>query len=195
MKKVLSVVLALVMCASFASFAMAADSVSYEGTVEEDGLRAVATDDNGGVYYAVVFENGVAIDYHTEDEIEITPSFLVGKADHMTAEEKAQYEALYKALADGSAVIPYDQIPGIVASEMVILDLFGVHVDGVVDLHHPGRSIAMKLNVGLKPGSVVAVMEYINGAWVPAIDAVVDVDGSILCHFEAVGPIVVAVKA
>jgi len=195
MKKVLSVVLALALCASLASFAMAADSVSYEGTVEEDGLRAVAVGEDGTVYYAIVYKDGKIVAYHGEDEIEITPSFLVGKADHMTKEEKAQYEALYKALANGTAVLPYELIPGINADEMAILDLFAVHVEDVIDLHQPGYTIEMKLNAGLKPGTVVAVFEYINGAYVPALDATVGVDGSILCHFDAVGPVVVTVKA
>ena len=195
MKKVLSVVLALVMCASFASFAMAADSISYEGTAEEDALRAVAVSEDGTVYYAIVYKDGKIFAYHTKEEIEITPSFLVGKADHMTEEEKAQYEALYKALANDTAVLPYELIPGVNASEMAILDLFAVHVENVVDLHQPGYTIEMKLNAGLQPGAVVAVFEYINGAYVPALDATVGADGAILCHVDAVGPVVVAVKA
>jgi len=193
MKKVLSVVLAVALCASLASFAMASgfvDSITYK---DEPGLRAVAMY-NGAPVYGVISENGNPIAYLDKDDIVIIPVAKIKDAP-VAESVKTQLLDIYAGLAKGTAVLPYEKIEGIDADKMVVRDLFEVYFSDGTDISKEGVTARVTFNVGVETNAVVAAMSYVNGEWVPALSTVVNADGSVSCTFEDICPVVIAVQA
>ena len=78
------------------------------------------------------------------------------------------------------------------ADDLVIKDLFDL--SDVCDdigkfLPEDGSTLDLTFDIGIKPGSFVAAMVYVDGKWVPVVDCVNNGDGTITVKFDQICPV------
>ena len=200
-KKLISLVLALMICMSVTCTAFAA---AYTASVENKGAPAVVEiqDAEGNSAVAALtgdLPEGLAL---------VTGDFLVvtALADAQTSaaipdtSEQALLE-VYNGLEDGSIQVPFEELDPENADNLVIRDLFDVSwtdVDGNSFeelLNEEGVSLQMTFAMDLEAGAKVYVMVYKNDTWNQIEQVTNNGDGTITCVFGHLCPVAVIVEA
>lgn len=191
MKKVICLALAVLLCASLAFTAMAADgfvpSVTYQGHPE-----VVETADNGITLYV----NGEAVETVDPSCLVIVPVAEAEASEKLSQEAKDELLKVYQELSDGTMVLPYAE--GVDVEKMAVRELFDISLgcahDHATKLTEDGVAIGFTLDLGVAASDIVIAMAYVNGAWVPAEEVTVNANGSVELVFEDLCPIAIAVQ-
>lgn len=203
MRKVISLILALVMCFSLCSVVCAAEddfvpSISYK---DGPGL-VIGEDDEGNPAAGVIRDsNGEVIDYIDPECLVIT-TIAEALEDVDTgipddAEELLEY--VYQELLAGNMELPYED-----DQDMTIIQLIDatfrcagttVGVDHEAMIEPEGVCIELTFDLGVKADVPVTVMVYIDGKWTPIVSFTNNGDGTVTCVFEKICPIAFAVPS
>ena len=194
MKKLLSSVLAVVLCFSVICPVMAAEddfvpSISYKGAPElvadEDGNYGIMMLSTGD-------EEGVG-----EDCLVVTPISEVEGSENIPEDEQEAIMGTYKMLRNGSNKLPYEGDAK--DKDMVIRDLFDVRLvcnDGHAEkLAEEGTVLELTFKLGVDADEEVDVMVYVDGEWVPAARVINNGDGTVSIAFEELGLVAISVPA
>ncbi|MBR5126033.1 MAG: hypothetical protein IKU68_04780 [Oscillospiraceae bacterium] len=184
MRKVISLVLAVLVCASLAAVAFA-DAFTPSVTYKDAPLMTSAVIDGDTVTDCVVVTSVQAARKGTTD---------------ITEEERDLLIEVYEKLNDGSM-----KVEGL-SDEYVIRDLVDIsfsnegcrkqpsHNDKGNHLAQEGIAVNITLNYGIAADVDVVVMTYIDGKWAPIEKVVNNGNGSLTCTFEDLCPVLFAVK-
>ncbi len=193
MKKLLSVILAIAICAMLACPVFAAEfvpSITYKGAPDLVGF-------DGG--YVGIIKDGAGTEL---DKVDSHCLLITSVADAPTStkipeDAKKLLLEVYDKLVDGSMELPYDKV-GKDPSKMVIRDLVDISwlcEDHPAMLAVPGNTLTVKIDLGVAAGVDVTVMTYVGGEWVPAVSVVNNGDGTITLTVEDICPVAFSVGA
>ena len=185
MKKLISLITALVLCVSLSVSAFAA--ISFVPSI--------------------TFKDGPGWDWTEFDGDDVSDCLVIttikqanDKSTDITQEERDLLLDVYKQLSDGTMTLPLD-------GDYEILHLLDInfryedcrqqhdHGDKFEILNETDKSIKVKFtDVGVSAGDELIVMTYSNGKWEKISSAVNNGDGSVTCEFEHFCPVAFAVK-
>lgn len=195
MKKVMSVLIAVMMFVLMATPAMADDFVKSIGYKDHPELEEFIGPD-GKPYVGIIRDaEGNILDYLSADCIVVTAVADVDKSDRIPTAAAALLKQVYAALKDGSMKLPYDKL-GLDASKMVIRDLFDV---SFLCTEHPemiapkGVTLELTFDLGVAKNVNVAVMTYKNDAWGGIVKVTNNGNGTLTCVFEDFCPVAFSV--
>ena len=201
MKKLMSLLLALMVCFSVCGVAYAAEddfvpSISYKdgpGLVidEDEEGRSVAgmiVDSDGNVVGSVFAEDCLVITTIAEALNDIDTG--------ISTEAEELLEMVYQQILDGSMEIPFEN-----PDEMAIIHLVdatflcagsteGTDHDAMLEAE--GVFLELTFDLGVGANVPVSVMCYVDGKWVE-VRTVNNGDGTVTCWFEKICPVVFAV--
>lgn len=202
MRKVISLIMALMLCFSVCGMAHAAEddfvpSISYK---PGPGLETSKDDDGRTVIGTIIDEEGEAIDYVYEDEECLVITTIAEALEDVPtgipddAEELLEY--VYEELLADRMELPFEN-----PDEMAIIHLVDASFlcDGAADytdhegmLEPEGICLEMTFDLGVRADVPVTVMCYVDGKWVE-VPTVNNGDGTVTCVFEKICPIAFAV--
>ena len=202
MKKLISLVLALVICMSAACTAFA---TAYTASVEQKSAPAVMEIQNEQGQTAIARLIG-----NVPEEIMslVSDEFLVvtAVADAETsahipdASEEALME-VYKGLQEGTIQVPFAELDQEKADKLVVRDLFDVSWTDVEGndfskhLENEDISLEMTFAMDVEADAVVYVMVYKNDTWNQIEQVTNNGDGTVTCVFNHLCPVAVIVEA
>ncbi len=185
MKKIISLVIALIMVLSMGATAFAAnftDSIEDSfGAINARILR------NGGVVEHIIFGPSCLIVTHISEVDEAHPA---------VTEEAKFLEEIYKKLLSGEMKIPYEKA-GFNSDNMSLIDLYDAtflcqeHPDMLVPV---GTTVEITFRVNVEKDENVCVMIYKNSEWIPAESVKNNGNGTVTVVFEHLCPIAFAVE-
>ena len=191
MKRVLSVLIALMMFVLMATPAMADEftkSISYKDHPE----LVVGINDEGEEYIGIVRDaDGNIVDYVGWDCIVVTSIADVDSSTEIPNPSRELLKKVYEALKNGSMKLPYEKY-GLDPAKMVIRDLFDV---SFLCLEHPeqlapqGVTLELTFKTGVKPNVNVMVMTYKNEQWGKIVKMTNNGDGTVTGIFEDFCPV------
>lgn len=182
MRKLLSMVIALVLCLSLAVPAYAA----------------------GNFVPSITYKDGPDIEDSIMDGKDVTGCLVVtsiagakNKTTDITQDERDLLLDIYKKLNSGEMKLP------IANDEYVIRELVDVSFayNGCVVTHtheewleKEGNTIVVDFNLGVKSSADVIVLVYVDGQWVKAESVVNRGYGIVSAEFEEIGPVAFCVR-
>ena len=179
MKKIMSIVMALVLlCAMVCTVSAAQDdfvpSISYK-----DAPLVVPVKDGQGnnAYGRIIGANGQVIDYFYEDCLLITPVSQVEQSEKIPEDAAALLLDVYKKLVDATWM----------CAEL------GDAVDHEALVEPEGVVFEITFDLGVAAGTNVVVMTYKENQWAPIVSTKNNGDGTVTCTFEKLCPVVFAV--
>lgn len=179
MKKVITLLLALVMCVSLTAPAFASEfvpSISYKD--HPDVLGGTIVDENGDVIEDLGLEQIIIIPVSKTDEW-----------DEKYPDQCDELENVFEKLQNGGMEIPYELVDEDIDSDsMVIRDLFYILLEdenGLKDLEE-GTCLRVTLDPDVDPSTSVVVMVYADGQWHPA-DVTNNGDGTVTIVLDQLG--------
>ena len=203
MRKVISLILALVMCFGLCSVVCAAEDDFVPSISYKDGPGLVIDEDEEGNAVAGVIQDadGEVIDYIDPECLVIT-TLAEALEDVDTgipddAEELLEY--VYQELLEGNMELPYED-----DQDMTIIQLIDatfrcagttVGVDHEAMIEPEGVYLELTFDLGVGADVDVTVMAYIDGQWTPIVSVVNNGDGTVTCIFEKICPIAFAVPS
>ena len=203
MRKVISLILALVMCFGLCSVVCAAEDDFVPSISYKDGPGLVIDEDEEGNTVAGVIQDadGEVIDYIDPECLVIT-TIAEALEDVDTgipddAEELLEY--VYQELLEGNMELPYED-----DQDMTIIQLIDatfrcagttVGVDHEAMIEPEGVYLELTFDLGVGADVDVTVMAYIDGQWTPIVSVVNNGDGTVTCIFEKICPIAFAVPS
>lgn len=203
MRRVISLVLALMICMSLAVPAFAA---TFTPSAENKGAPDIVEIKDQNNKPAAGKLTGAVEDgkeYVYEKECLVVTSIKDAKTSSMIpdASEKALLD-VYNGLKDGSLKIPYEKLDSAKADKLVVRDLFDISmicVGATVDHHEMLEDEDVSLEVNFKLGigakAKVYVMVYKNNEWQKIEKVTNNGDGTITCVFEHLCPVAIIVEA
>ena len=204
MKKLISLVLALVMCLSVCGVVYAAEDDFVPSISYKDGPRLVLGMDGAGksTVGAVRDASGNVIGYvYYEDCLVITTIAQALKNVETGIPDDAELllEKVYRDILNGTAVLPFEN-----PDEMVVIQLIDATFlcAGAEDQEdHPeilepnGIRMELTFDLGVDADVPVQVMTYKNDQWGDIYAVTNNGDGTVTCVFEHLCPIAFAVPA
>ena len=229
MKKMISIVLALVLCFALACSALAdfTPSVTYKGVPEftdangtaDDGCRIVGyvegngervgevhCNENGHLYATVekIHENGCGEGHRC---LLLTPLSMAETDDEIPEEARELLLWVYEQILEkGMSFIRNAELDAYIkeqlgndktVEDLVVRDLFDVTVlcEELEEYLEPeGNVVCLDFDLGLEPGSFVAVLAYKNDQWQMIEDVEILEDGTVTCTtFEHFCPVAILV--
>ena len=195
MKKFIVLFLAMVLCTSLMSPALAADefvpSITYKANPEVVHVK----DDQGNDVLGVVCDaKGNVIGYIGDECLVLTSVANAKDGTGLSEEAKALLEELYEKLSNGTMTLPFAE--GIDPSQMVIRDLFDVSwtCSDHPDMIEPeGVTVTFVFDLGVDADTEVFVMTYKNEKWAEVVSVTNNGDGTVTCVFENFCPVAIAV--
>lgn len=189
MKKVISIVLAIVVCLSLVGIVAASGDAFVPSITYKPQPNIVTITAEGGEAAAMfVDEEGTAVSPAGHGCLAIVPY-----AERETLDEasRTELETVYNGLSDGSMKLPYD-------GELTVRELLDIAV--VCDDEHAaylndGKYLVLTLDLGVAADEEVIVMSYVDGAWLEAKEVVNNGDGTVTITFAKLCPVAIAVKA
>lgn len=185
MKKIISLVLAMIMVFAMGATAFAAN---FTDSVEDSfGAINARILDHGEFVEGIVFGRKCLIVTHISEADSAIPEL---------AEEMAILKDVYKKLLSGEMKIPYEKA-GFNSANMDLIDLYDATF---LCQEHPemlkpeGVVIEITFRVNVEKGENVCVMIYKNNEWIPAESVKNNGDGTVTCVFEHLCPIAFAVE-
>ena len=195
MKKMMSVLIALMMFVLMATPAMADEFVGSIGYKDHPSLVEFTGPDGQKYVGTIKDANGNVIGYVGADCIVVTAVSDVDKSDEIPSAAAALLKKVYAALKDGSMKLPYDKA-GLDAAKMVIRDLFDVTF---LCADHPemfapqGVTIELTFDLGVAKNANVYVATYKNDQWGAIVKSTNNGNGTVTCVFEDFCPVAFAV--
>ena len=202
MKKLISLVLALMMCFSAFGVVLADEfvpSISYK-----DGPELVTGEDENGktTIGAVVNGMGNVEDYVYANDCLVVTTIAEALRDADTgipdeAEEELEY--VYREILEGRMEVPFNE-----PTEMAIIQLLDASMlcggsttgtDHDAMLKNENTFLEVTFRLGVDADVPVTVMVYVDGQWVKVTHVVNNGDGTVTCSLKALGPIVFAIPA
>lgn len=190
MRKVFSVMIALLLCVSMVLPAAAAGkfvpSITYKSSPKITGAAIITADgaeEKLGKSCVVVTSIEEARDNSTD----------------ITQEERDLLLEVYDKLSNGEMTLPLEE-------DYVIRELVDVsfadkacralesHGQKAEKLKEEGVTLTMNFQLKLKKNVELNVLTYIDGEWVAVEDVKTNNDGSVTCVFEDICPVAFAVK-
>ena len=207
MKRVISLVIALVLCLGLAAPVFAAEFVSSI-TGKESPTIVPVTGEDGKEYIGVIHdEDGNVIGYVDEKCLLITPVSKAATSELIPDEAEKTLLSVYEQLVAGTMDLPYEKFNAdLDASNMVIRDLFDAswlcdgeniapaHPDHPEMIEPKGVTISITFNVGISKNTTLYCMSYKHGVWNPIVKTVNNGNGTVTCTFEDFCPIAFAVE-
>ena len=210
MKKILSIVLAvLVMVAPF-TVAVSAEnfvpSISYKPAPE---LVSEEDEDGRQVIGVVIDADGNAISTEYHECIVITPVSEAEDSDDIPEAAADLLLSVYSEISNSdfklsslseelNKRVASDIGEGKNADDLIVKDLFDVTVlcDELKESLAPiGNTLTLTFKVSVDKGVPVYAMTYKNGQWAPIVNVVNNNDGTITCTFEDFCPVAFFVPA
>ncbi len=201
MKKLISLILALMLCLSVCGVAYAAEDDFVPSISYKDGPGLVAGEDDSGRATVGIAgdEEGNVVSYVYEDDCLVITTIAEALNDEQTgipddAEELLEY--VYQELLADRMELPLEN-----PDEMAIIQLVDATFlcDGsMVDVDHEkllepeGVVLELTFDLGVGADVPVSVMCYVDGQWVE-VRVVNNGDGTVTCWFEKICPIAFAV--
>lgn len=186
MKKIVMLLAAVMLVASLACPAFAAEddfvpSITYKGAPEIVPVE----DDNGDSAIGVIVDaEGEIVDYVGEGGLVIIP--LSGEG-----EIAAELKDIYEELLAGTMTLPYEGDKDMVIMDLV--DVSWVSEDGADQIEAEGTVLTVTFKLGVAADVEVTAMTYKNDAWNPIEKVVNNGDGTVTCTFEHLCPVAFAV--
>jgi len=194
MKKVLSILVAMLLCVSLVLPAYAAEDIGFVPSITYKPAPEIVPvyDENGNPYIAVIKdENGDVIDLVEAGCLIVTPIAHVWDEEIFVPKEIEDLLLyLYTSLNDGSMEIPYEKHDaGLVSENMAIRDLFDARwgcEEHPKMLAPKGVVLELTFDLGIMPDVEVFVQSYdeATGIWEPIVSTVNNGDGTLTCVFE-----------
>ena len=200
MKKFLAILVAAMLCVSFAVPALAAEAEFTPSVTNKPAPEIVpVTDPDGNPAIGIICnDEGQIIDYVYEGCLVITP---VSEAETSTEIPEASRVILldvYDKLTSGEMTIPYEKHNSkLNSSNMVIRDLFDatfVCTDHPAMLEPEGVTLTLVFDLGVKADVDVYTMTYKNSEWNPIVSCENNGDGTVTCVFEKLCPVEFSVE-
>lgn len=196
MRKIISVITAILVCAVLVCPVLAASefvpSISYKGT---PSVVKFETPTGTDAVAAIRDASGEITHYMEESCMKLTPVATAVDDTEIPAAAKTELLSIYAALNDGSMKLPYSS--DVKAEDMVIRDLFDVSWlcshDHHAALVPEGVTVEMTFNLGVAKDATISVMTYKNNAWGEIAKVVNNGDGTITCTFESLCPVAISV--
>lgn len=195
MKKIVSILIALMMFVLMATPAMADDFVKSIGYKDHPELEE-STNEDGEKYVGIIRDkDGNILDYVPADCIVITPVSQVESSKEIPDASRAMLKKVYAALTDGSMKLPYEKY-NLDPSKMVIRDLFDV---SFLCTEHPemlipqGVTLELTFKLGVKKNVKVCTMTYKNDQWGAIVSVKNNGNGTVTCVFEDFCPVAFSV--
>jgi len=202
MRKVISVMLAMLICASLIFTAFAAEGVFTPSVTAKPAPDVVAKEENAGtpVVEIVDEKEDVVATFEVADVI-VTPVSEV-EEDHVSEETAAVLTEIYNKLSAPdvklSEAMPAltEVVKDVDVDVLVVKDLFHVAVSEELAkaLEIEGNFLRVTLDAKIAPNQFVVVMVYADGEWIP-VEFVVNEDGTITCKLDVVGVVAILTKA
>ena len=209
MKKVVSLIVAVVLCMMLAVPAFAA-SVDFVPSITAKPAPGVTGGSQTGSEPVIEIkdENGKVIYTAPLADLVVTPVSAVQSEDgeYTISEEAAELlRQLYAQMSDPNFNLA-EEVPELIAyleslgldaalvKDMVITALFDITVltDELKDyLAVEGNTVDLTFEVDIPDGHQVIVMVYVDGKWQIVEGVVVNADGTITCTFDQVGPVAI----
>ncbi len=197
-KRIISVVTALLLALTMALPAMAAEnfvpSVSYKPVPE----IVPVVDENGDSHIGVILEDDFVIDYVDEDCLVITPISRADCSTEIPEDSRTVLKDVYSDLTDGSMTIPYAQLGVADSDRLVIRDLFDASwlcVEHPEIIEPEGVVLQLTFDLGIAADDPIYVFTYKNDQWNNIASVVNNGDGTVTCTFEHLCPIAFVVDA
>ncbi|MBQ8056715.1 MAG: hypothetical protein IJ275_00085 [Ruminococcus sp.] len=204
MKKLLTLVMALVMALTITVSATAA---TFVPSIENKGApQLIILDEN---------ENGFVVGYITDKEgNKITTEYLdcfiitsitdaLDKNSDVPEDIRKELTDLYKEICDESTKIS-DLCPDLdeivkekwgkdkTADDLVIKDFFDIsgECDEIKEhLSEDGSTIELTFDVGVAGDTFITAMVYVDGKWQPVVDTINNGDGTVTVKFSQICPV------
>lgn len=202
MKKLISLVLALMICMSVTCTAFA---TAYTASVENKSAPAVVEiqDEAGNIAIATLIG-----DIPEEIAALVSGEFLVVTAvadaevsDRIPDASEQVLLEVYNGLQDGTIQVPFAELDEEKADKLVVRDLFDISwtdVEGndfAKHLENEDISLEMTFAMDVEAEAVVYVMVYKNDTWNQIEKVTNNGDGTITCVFNHLCPVAVIVEA
>lgn len=202
MKKLISLVMALMMCLRVCGTAFAAEDDFVPSISYKDGPGLVTGKDNDGrtTIGVVVDGDGNTIDYVYEEEqclvITTIAEALNDEPTGIPDEAEELLEHVYEELLEDRMELPFED-----PDKMAIIQLIDATflckgsttgVDHEAMVEPEGVYLELTFNLGVAADVPVTVMCYVDGQWVE-VEVVNNGDGTVTCLFEKLCPIAFAV--
>ncbi|MBP1569046.1 MAG: hypothetical protein J6J07_07095 [Oscillospiraceae bacterium] len=185
MKKIISIVLAMIMVFAIGATAFAA---TFTPSVEDPhGAINARILEDGEFIEGIIFGKKCLIVTHISEADDAIPEL---------DEEMALLKDVYKKLLSGEMKIPYEKA-GFNSANMTLIDLYDATFlcqEHPIMLEPEGVVIEITFKVNVPAGKEVCVMTYKNGQWIPAEEVTNNGNGTVTCVFEHLCPIAFAVE-
>ncbi len=200
MKKIVCLLLTVLVCASTALAAFAAEgdfvpSIGYKGAPE---IVPVVDPDGKEAIMEVIGSDGANVSYVYEECLALTPVAEASDSDEIPDAAKELLLKVYEELSNGTMTIPYEKLNADVKQEqMVIRDLFEA---SWLCSDHPGEVSAKNVrtkvvfDLGIADSTKIFCFTYKNNEWNPIVSCKNIGDGKVECVFEDFCPIAFAVE-
>lgn len=182
MKKIVTSLLAFVMCLSMVCPVFAANFVPSITVKPAPGIVSTPDEEGNDVIGQITDKDGNVIGTEYADHIIITPVSSENASE--------QLKKLYDDFVAGNIKVS-DIIPD---GTWVIKDMFEIS-SNCDDLNKnlPGNKIDLVLDAGVAAGVAAKVMVYVDGQWKLLDNVVNNGDGTLTCTFEQLGPVSILV--
>ena len=199
MKKVISLITALMLCLTMACSVCAArdpfvPSVNYR----DDALLVPVKDNDGNAALGVIRDaDGNVLDYVGNGCL-----FAASIAEaldfrfNMPEDMREELVDVYNALLDGTMKLPYDKLDtDLDDDEIVIRELLAAILcaEHAAMLKEEGVVIDLVFDLGIDEDASVFAMTYIDEEWDTIVEVVNNGDGTVTCTFEDLCPIALCV--
>lgn len=196
MKKVFSLIAALLIAASLACTAFAADFVP---SISEKGspVLVLIDDDQGNKVQGKIVTDGEDTGFLGNPCLVVTAVADAETSTLIPDDAAKLLLEVYAKLKSGEMKLPYEKIsPEIDPEAMVIRDLFDVSWlcgEHPVVVAPKGVCVELIFDLNLGKDTEVYAMSYKNGEWSPIVSCVNNGDGTVTCVFEDFCPVAFAV--
>lgn len=168
MKKIISLVLALMLCVALAVPAMAAPSVTYEAVSKEILVDSAFNGEEVSSKLVVTTELGAA------NSDVVCPEYL----------------EVLEQIKSGAMVLPLEE--GFELRDVVCVDF--IDEEMAEALKEEGVTVTVTFDLGVAAEAEVVAFSFVDGEWIEAVSVVNNGDGSVTVVFEDICPVVFAVK-
>ena len=201
MRKLISLMLALMLCFSVCGVAFASEDDFVPSISYKDGPGLVVGNDDSGRNTVGVArdEEGNVISYVYEDDCLVITTIAEALNDEETgipddAEELLEY--VYQELLEDRMELPVENPDELAIIQLVdatfLCDGSTTGVDHEAMIEPEGIVLELTFDLGVDADVPVTVMCYVDGEWVE-VQTVNNGDGTVTCLFEKICPIVFAV--
>jgi len=209
MKRVVSLVIAMVLCFSLSCMVSADEfvqSITDKGAPE---IVPVKDPEGNDAIGEILDENGNVIGYLYEDCLLITPVSQAKSSTLIPDDAEKMLLDVYDKLVAGTMNLPYEKFnANLDPAKMVIKDLFDVswlcgdNAEENFDEEHPdheeivapkGITVRITFDLDVDEFANVYCMSFKNGAWNPVVSCVNNGNGTVTAVFEDFCPVAFSV--